>query len=226
MQQDINRLMESALAEVFPSQEQPMPEGWQWKRLGDECKTTSGGTPRRSTSDYFGGSIPWVKSGELNDGIITSSEETITEQGLENSNAKIFPEGTLLMAMYGATVGKLGILGIKAATNQAICAIFTPEHILNKFLFWYLRFARNLIIVQSFGGAQPNISQVVIKNLFVPLPYLHDHDRSLAEQRRIVAYLESIQQEVQEAQKLIEADLHAIEQLEQSILAAAFRGEL
>lgn len=226
MRRDLAALIESALAEVFPSHGQALPEGWEWRRLGYECKTTSGGTPRRSTPDYFGGSIPWVKSGELNDGIITSSEETITEQGLENSNAKIFPEGTLLMAMYGATVGKLGILGINAATNQAICAIFTPDHILNKYLFWFLRFTRNLIIRQSFGGAQPNISQVVIKNLRIPIPYPNDPARSLAEQRRIVAYLEAVQEEVSAARRQVEEDERRVTQLEQSILAAAFRGEV
>ncbi len=226
MQRNLAQVMESALAEVFPSQGQTLPEGWGWKRLGDECQTTSGGTPRRNNPDYFGGTKHWVKSGELNDGLITTTEEYLTEAGLENSNAKVFPKGTLLMAMYGATVGKLGILEIEATTNQAICAIFTPAHILTKYLFWFLFFARDSIVKQSFGGAQPNISQVVIRNLLIPIPYPDDPIRSLAEQRRIVARLGGIQEEVRAARELLAQDEQRIEQLEQSILAAAFRGEL
>jgi len=92
--------------------------------LSKVADTSSGGTPNRSNHDYYGGNIPWLKSGELNDSIITDSEEFITEKGLKNSSAKVFPKGTLLVAMYGATAGKAGILNMDAATNQAVCAIF------------------------------------------------------------------------------------------------------
>ena len=95
-------------------------------RLGDICRTASGGTPSRTNAGYYGGVIPWVKSGELPDGIVSSIEETITEVGLKNSSAKVFPKGTVLLALYGATVGKVGILPCDAATNQAVCAIFPP----------------------------------------------------------------------------------------------------
>src|SRR5262245_47297814 len=99
---------------------------WAERKLGDIAQTTSGGTPNRKNLKYFGGQIPWVKSGELEDTFINCTEEKITEHGLEHSSAKLFPAGTLLMAMYGATVGKTAILRIEAATNQAICAI-TPK---------------------------------------------------------------------------------------------------
>src|SRR2546430_2769555 len=92
-------------------------------KLGDAAETASGGTPPRGNKLYFGGDIPWVKSGELPDGEITSVGERITTLGLEQSAAKVFEKGTLVIAMYGATVGKLGILGLRAATNQAVCAI-------------------------------------------------------------------------------------------------------
>ena len=104
-----------------------LPAGWRWVKLGDVCQTTSGGTPQRGNSNFYGGRIPWVKSGELNDGLISGTEETITDKGLKNSSAKLFPCGTLLIALYGATVGKLGVLGMEAATNQAVCAIFTSD---------------------------------------------------------------------------------------------------
>lgn len=104
------------------------------KRIEDIAETTSGGTPLRNNDDYYGGNIPWIKSGELNDKTIDIAEEFITEKGLANSSAKLHPKGTLLIAMYGATTGKTGITGIKAATNQAICAVF-PKLDIEKELF-------------------------------------------------------------------------------------------
>lgn len=105
----------------------PLPDGWEWKKISDIATTTSGGTPSRKNSEYFTGHINWFKSGELGDSEIFNSEEKITEEAIKKSSAKIFPKDTLLIAMYGATVGKLGILGIDAATNQAVCAIFPKK---------------------------------------------------------------------------------------------------
>ena len=101
-----------------------LPLGWVESKLKDIFDTTSGGTPNRGVSAYYGGDIPWLKSGELNDGIIFSAEEYITNEGLQNSSAKLFPKGSLLIALYGATVGKLGILNFDSTTNQAICCIY------------------------------------------------------------------------------------------------------
>src|SRR5512137_641696 len=97
-----------------------LPEDWKWVRIADVCGTTSGGTPSRQKAEYFGGAIPWVKSGELEDGLICETDESITREGLANSSAKIFSAGTPLVALYGATVGRTGLLGIDAATNQAV----------------------------------------------------------------------------------------------------------
>src|SRR5690606_20534806 len=99
-------------------------EDWIECTLGEVFKTTSGGTPSRRNANYYNGSIPWVKSGELDKGIINETEEKISKEALKNSSAKIFPKGTLLIALYGATIGKLSFLGIEASTNQAICGIF------------------------------------------------------------------------------------------------------
>jgi type I restriction enzyme, S subunit len=157
---------------------------WPTKLLGEICHTTSGGTPSRGTSLYFDGNIPWVKSGELKDGVIDDVEESITQAGLDNSSAKLFPKGTLLIALYGATVGQLGFLGCDAATNQAVCAIFPDNNQLqNRFLFYFLLGKRNALVAWSFGGGQPNISQATVRNLFVPVP-------PLAEQERIVKLLD------------------------------------
>ena len=199
-----------------------LPKGWEWRRLGDICKTTSGGTPKRNVAGYYGGTIPWLKSGELDDGLILRTEETITEKGLNESNAKIFPKGTLLIALYGATVGKLGILGIDAATNQAICAIFPSHNVENTFLFWFLRAIRQKLLKSSFGGAQPNISQEIIRNLEVPIPYPDDPARSLAEQRRIVARLELLLGETRAMREDIQAMRRDLAQVMESVLAEVF----
>ena len=102
---------------------------WPTKRIGDFARTASGGMPKRGNPAFFGGAIPWVKSGELNDGVVCETEETITSDGLSRSSAKVFPKGTLCIALYGATVGKLGVLGMDAATNQAVCGIFLPPEV-------------------------------------------------------------------------------------------------
>lgn len=137
-------------------------------RLDQLARTTSGGTPSRGNRAYYGGAIPWLKSGELTDGNVSSAEESITQLGLESSSSKLLPAGTLLIAMYGATVGKLGILNFPAATNQAICAITPNDQLERDYLFYWLLSIRNQLIKTSFGGAQPNISQTVIQELMVP----------------------------------------------------------
>lgn len=155
---------------------------WPLKRLGDLCETTSGGTPSRSHREYFDGAIPWIKSGDLTDGYVNSYEEGITELGLRNSSAKLFPKGTVLLAMYGATVGKLGILEIDAATNQAVCGLTPLSEIDRQFLFYFLLSQRKALIEKSTGGAQPNISQRIIRDLLLPIP-------PIDEQRRITDLL-------------------------------------
>lgn len=154
---------------------------FEFVKLKDICKTTSGGTPSRNVPPYYqNGTIPWVKSGELQDGPIFQTEEKITEAAIADSSAKVFPAGTLLIALYGATVGRLATLRIDAATNQAVCAIFTSETIDRDFLFYYLLKQRDHLIDSRTGGAQPNISQDTIRNLEIPLPPLDQQKRLAA----------------------------------------------
>ncbi len=164
-------------------------EGWQSSSLGDRnfALTASGGTPDRSDPSNFGGDIPWVKSGELNDNIIYATEEKLTERGVRNSSAKLFPRGTLLLAMYGATAGKTGILGIEATTNQAVCAIFAQNGSFDsRFLQFQLIYDRPKLLNARSGGAQPNISQRVIGTLDVVLP-------PIEEQRAIARALDAVE---------------------------------
>lgn len=196
-----------------------LPLGWEWKKLNDLCKTTSGGTPSRGNPGYFSGDIPWIKSGELNDGLITDSEEHITAYAIESSNAKKLLKGTLLIAMYGATVGKLGILDIEAATNQAVCAIFPGELLNRNYLFWFLKSYRKDLIQASFGGAQPNISQALIKRIEVPIPFPDNKEKSLDIQNRIVQKIENAADELAEARRLHEKIVADTNRLMDAVLA-------
>lgn len=156
-------------------------------KISDIADTSSGGTPNRGMIEYYNGDIPWIKSGELKDSIITQCNEYITTDGLKNSSAKLFPKGTLLVAMYGANIGKTGILDFDATTNQAVCAIFPKVDISKDFLFWYFKQQRMEFIAIGKGGAQPNISQTIINNapIVVPEPKV---------QKKIVAFLQAIEQ--------------------------------
>ncbi len=162
-----NAVLFAALQLIFDSLEK---FGVPMYPLGEVANTTSGGTPYRGISDYYGGNIPWIKSGELRDGLIKESEEYITDAGLQNSSAKVFPKGTLVVALYGATVGKTGILAINTASNQAVCAITPNNRVSTFFLFWFLRYKRPEFLKGSFGAAQPNISQKVLRETLIPIP--------------------------------------------------------
>jgi type I restriction enzyme, S subunit len=187
--------------------------------LGELCKTTSGGTPSRSKPHYFEGTIPWVKSGELPDGIVIENSEYVTDEAISNSSAKLLPAGTLLVALYGATVGKLGILSRPAATNQAVCAIFPTEAIDTKFLFWYLLAKRPWLIGQAAGGAQPNISQGVVRSLMVPV-------MPLATQSEIVAEIEKQFSRLDEAVANLQRVKANLKRYKASVLKDAVEGRL
>lgn len=162
-----------------------IPESWKWIRVGDVGSWGSGATPPRTNPAYYGGSIPWLKTGDLNDGFIKEVPEFITELALEKTSVRLNPVGSVLMAMYGATIGKLGILEIPVTTNQACCACIPYAGMYNKYLFYYLMSMRQTYIGMAEGGAQPNISKEKIVNSILPLP-------PLEEQHRIVAKLEEI----------------------------------
>lgn len=159
-----------------------IPETWKWVRLGEIGRWASGTTPSRTNPDFYNGDIPWLKTGDLNDGIIKSTSEKISKLALEKISLRVNPPKSVLMAMYGATIGKLGILEIEATTNQACCACTPLNGIYYKFLFFFLLANRKYFIKKGEGGAQPNISKEKIIRTLFPLP-------PLAEQKRIVAKL-------------------------------------
>ena len=155
------------------------PQNWCWTTLGKIGKWQSGSTPNRLNKDYYNGNIPWLKTGDLNDGYITHIPEYITEKALNETSVKLNPTGSVLIAMYGATIGKIGILTFPATTNQACCACEVFNGIDKEFLFLFLLSHREEFIKMGGGGAQPNISKEKILNTYIPLP-------PFAEQKRIV----------------------------------------
>lgn len=208
-------------AALVPVSEQPypVPENWCWTRMENIAQWGSGGTPSRKIPEYYNGDIPWIKTGELNDDYIFETEEHITEEAISHSSAKLFPVNTVAIAMYGATIGKVGILGVAATTNQA-CACGVSNSLANyKYLFYYARSQKDNFIKKGKGGAQPNISQEIIKSHEFPLP-------PLSEQHRIVDRIESLFAKLDEAKQKAQDALDSFETRKAAILHRAFTGEL
>lgn len=161
---------------------------WNPVYLGQVTDSFSGGTPSRSKPEYYGGNIPWIKSGEVNDRFISNVEESITQFGLDNSSAKIVPSNSVLVAMYGATAGKVAINLIDAAINQAVLAILPKDNIYLYFLFYFLEYQmdKTLRLVQ---GGQPNLNAGIIKDILINLP-------CLAEQQKIASVLSTADAEI------------------------------
>ena len=196
-----------------------VPSSWVWTTLSEVGTWQSGGTPSRSNKSYYGGNIPWLKTGDLNDGLISNIPESITEEAVASSSAKINPTGSVLIAMYGATIGKLGILTFPATTNQACCACIEFNAITQLYLFYFLLSQRSTFISKGGGGAQPNISKEIIVNTFIPLPPLSEQQRIIMEIEKWFALIDQIEQG--------RADLQTtIKQTKNKILDLAIHGKL
>jgi type I restriction enzyme S subunit len=176
-----------------------LPEGWHRSTLGDIARISSGGTPDRVEPSYWGGSIPWVTTGEIQFNTITGTTEKITEAGLKYSSAKLFPTGTLLMAMYGQgkTRGQVAKLGIEAATNQACAAILLNKAYDSDFFFQYLSSQYTAVRKLGNAGTQKNLSGGILKEVLVPVP-------PLPEQRRIARILTTWDQAIITTERLLD----------------------
>ena len=191
-------------------------EGWEEKNIGEIFTTYAGGTPSKSNKDYYeGGTIPWIRSGEVCKKYITESEMFITEKGMNNSSAKYYPPYTVLVAMYGATAAQVGILKFKATSNQAVCGIlphndFIPEYV----YYWFIRIQK-VLAAQAQGGAQPNISQEKIKRVAIPII-------TLKEQKEIVSRLDSLSAKVKQLEDVYRKTLAECDALKQAMLREVF----
>ena len=197
-----------------------IPENWVWCRLGEIGNWSAGSTPSRKEIKYYQkGIIPWLKTGDLNDSFINETSEFITELAVEENTLRLNPIGSVLIAMYGATIGKLGLLNIEATTNQACCACIPFSGINNRFLFFYLLSQKQNIQEKAEGGAQPNISKEKLINILFPLP-------PLSEQRRIVEKIEELLA-LLDGLETNKTDLQSyIKQAKSKVLEMAIRGEL
>jgi len=166
--------------------------------IGDIFKVSSGGTPSRKKEEYFlDGHIPWVKTGDLKGKFANKSTEFITQLGLEESSAKLCPPKTVLLAMYGATIGACSVLPFEAATNQACAAIFPIDNFSEIYLYYYFCSIKDVLVRKGVGGAQPNISLGIIKKIRIPLP-------PLKEQQKIADILDAADSLRQKDRQLIE----------------------
>lgn len=190
-----------------------MREGWKYQRLGNICKTAAGGTPLKSRKEFYeNGDIPWLRSGEVNNRNIVDCDIKITEEGLRNSSAKLFPPRTVLIAMYGATAGQVGILNFECSTNQAVCGILPNDKFVPEFLYYKFLEGQAELIKQAVGGAQPNISQEKIKNTFVP-------DIPLPEQKQIVSILDKAFAAIDQAKANIERNIENAKELLENVIS-------
>lgn len=195
---------------------------WVYKKIKDCCKLGSGGTPSRKVPDFYKGDIPWIKTGEIEWNDIYDTEEKITQSAIDNSSARCYKPGVVLVAMYGmgVTRGKASILRVQAATNQAVCVLEPQSALLyNRYLLYY--FMRNYwdIREKAVGGNQLNLSLTIIKELNIEIP-------PIDEQVEIVQILDDLFAKEQQTKEAAEAVLEQIDLMKKSILARAFRGEL
>ena len=182
-----------------------MKHDWEYKKLGEVFQTSSGGTPSKSHNEYYeGGNIPWLRSGEVCQGDIFSTELFITQEGMNNSSTKLFPCNTVVIAMYGATVGQVGILRKEMCTNQAVCGIFPNDSYKPEFLKLVLSAQKQEYLKLAVGGAQPNISQQIIKDTHIP--YI-----PLSTQQSIVSELDSLSKIIADCKETLK-DYDALEQ--------------
>jgi len=200
------------------------PPGWEQKTLDSIFTIRTGGTPSRQIPAYFEkGTIPWVKTSEVQNGDIIQTEEFITKRAVRESNAKIFPTGTLLVAMYGEgkTRGQIGRLTFPAATNQACAALINTSlpQTTNKYVLYYLLSQYYALRAQSVGGNQPNLNLGIVKDWNVPVPPLPEQEEIVRRVESLFALADRLEARFAEGRKRVDS-------ITQSILAKAFRGEL
>lgn len=200
------------------TRDRALPYGWVRTNLSEVGQWGSGGTPRKGEAAYYGGDIPWLVIGDLNDGLIEGASNSITQLGLRVSSARVVPPNTLLIAMYGS-IGKLGMTGLECATNQAIAFCQPHDRIDPWFVFYSLKHHRSDLISHGKGGTQQNISQTVLKAFEIAIA-------PGREQRRIVSKVEALQARSDAAKEALDAIPLLLKKFRQSVLAAAFRGDL
>lgn len=214
----IEQRLEEALV-LYEKTPYELPKNWCWVKLEDLTNITAGGTPARNNHRYWdNGQIPWVKISDLSGKYVETTEERITQLGLDNSSAKIFKKGTILYTIF-ATIGEVAILNIDAATNQAIAGITCKEPYNLDYMYYVLLVLKDLLVSKAKGVAQVNINQSILKETPIPLA-------PIEEQKRIVEIIEKQFAKLDEARDLIQKSLDSFADRKSAILHKAFTGEL
>ena len=191
-------------------------EGWEEKKIGDVFQTYAGGTPLKSGKGYYeGGTIPWIRSGEVCQMYIRDCEMCITEEGMKNSSAKYYPVDTILVAMYGATAAQVGILKFEATSNQAVCGILPHKDFIPEYIYYWFTNIQKDLAAQAQGGAQPNLSQVKIKKVSISYP-------SRTIQQAIVSHLDSLSSTIRKLEELQQKTFAECDALKQAMLREVF----
>jgi len=196
-----------------------VPKSWKREKLYRlSNKMGSGGTPKSTNPEYYFGDIPWIQSGDLNDGIVSKTKKKINDRAIKESSAKMFEKGTLLIAMYGATIGKLGMMDMDAATNQACCAIQVGPKLNSEFIFYLLYDMRKYLIAQSYGGGQPNISQEVLKQQYFYFP-------KKEKQIVIVENIKVLKDQVDKLKKKVKKQIETLTDYRKSLIHECLTGK-
>ena len=199
-----------------------IPQGWKWCRMGSIGDWGAGATPAKGNPDYYGGSILWLRTGELNNGIVYDSEIKVTKKALQECSLRMNRIGDVLIAMYGATIGKVAIVGNELTTNQACCAC-TPFGIYNYFLFFFLMGSQIDFIKKGEGGAQPNISREKLVSHLMPIPPLTEQYRIVEKIQYLLPFVEKYS-DSQILQDKLNSEIK--DKLRKSILQEAIQGKL
>lgn len=192
--------------------------GWQLQKISWNFKTGSGTTPTSNANEFFDGPITWINSGDLNDGLVTESSKSVTELAIRTFSAlKVYEPGALLIAMYGATVGKTGLLGVPACVNQAVCVLAPIGKILPEFARYWFFANRSSFMDQSVGGGQPNINQDILRSQRIPFP-------DLVQQEKLVKQLDDETEKHLRMKKLVEKSIEQISNYRTSLITSAVTG--
>ena len=166
-----------------------IPNGWEWCRMGSIGEWGAGATPAKGNLDYYNGNILWLRTGELNNDVVYDTEIKITEKALRECSLRLNKIGDVMIAMYGATIGKVAIVGKEMTTNQACCAC-TPIGVFNWFLFYFLMGSQIDFIKKGEGGAQPNISREKLIKHLMPVPPIEEQQRIVLKIREVLPYVD------------------------------------
>ena len=197
-----------------------IPAHWEVRRASRLFSIGSGTTPPSESSEYYGGDVPWVTTSELRETLVTSTEKTITAEALRNfPTLKIFPEGSIAVAMYGATIGRLGVLGVPATVNQACCVFSEAKEMNAGFWFYWLQSRRHYLILLGQGGGQPNLSQKMLRSIRVPTP-------PLDEQAAIAAFLDRETEKIDALISKVHKAIELLKELRTGLVSAAVTGKI